>query len=166
VESDAPHDPDPLSVHGRLHLMVPAHHGGVLIARARVRSCASRAGLTTEALDRLEFVAGELLTNAVDHGGGRGALDASEWEGGAHMQLWLECRGQGWRLQVDDEGGGDPAVLRELMSPIDDVPDLDDERGRGFFLLRSMLDSLRAEGARSGTGVALIAEVNDPLHPA
>ncbi|MEZ6004023.1 MAG: ATP-binding protein [Planctomycetota bacterium] len=143
----------------RLRLRLPAHHFAVRLARARVRCCAVGVGLEEGELDRLEFVVGELLSNAVDHGGGQRALGAEDWDGRMHMWLEFDCRAVGWSLRVEDEGGGDPERLRPLLMSPGGLPDLDDERGRGFFLIQSMLDSLKVDSARNGKGIALIAEV-------
>ncbi len=146
----------------RLQLRLPAHHLAVRLARARVRECAHEAGLAENEVERLEFVTGELLSNAVDHGGGQGAMDADAWGGKIHMHLELQCQSNGWQLRVEDEGGGDPEGLRHMLVPADEVPDLEDERGRGFFLLMAMLDSLQVESAQRGEGIALIATVQLP----
>ncbi len=150
----------------RLQLRLPAHHLAVRLARARVRDCAQDAGISSSEIERLEFVAGELLSNAVDHGGGEGAMDAEAWGGEVHMHLELTCDASGWCLRVEDEGGGDPEGLRHMLIPADEVPDLEDERGRGFFLLMAMLDSLQVESAKRGQGIALIASVRIPDEPA
>ena len=144
--SDSP-EPNP-GVH-RLQLRLPAHHLAVRLARARVRDCAGEAGIAQDEVERLEFVTGELLTNAVDHGGGQGAMDEEQWAHGVHMHLELECTSAGWSLRVEDEGGGDPESLRHMLVSTDEVPDLEDERGRGFFLLMAMLDSLQVESGQA-----------------
>ena len=148
---------------GELRLSVPAHHAAARMARARVRGCAEAAGMPVGELDRLEFVVGELLSNAVDHGGGEGAMDAEQWTSGARMHLWMKCGTEGWRLGVEDEGGGGPESLMPFLVETDELPNLEDERGRGFFLLRSYLDTLEVQGAKGGTGVELIATVSFTL---
>jgi anti-sigma regulatory factor (Ser/Thr protein kinase) len=114
--------------------------------------------MDADEVHRLEFVAGELLSNAVDHGGGGKAMDAKECNG-IHMHLEFQFDSEGWLLRVEDEGGGDPECLRPMIQDTGDLPDLEDERGRGFFLLLGMLTSLKVESSRTGEGIALIAEV-------
>ena len=150
--------PDPEPMH-RMQLRLPAHHLAIRLARSRVRECAQEAGMAEPEIERLEFVAGELLSNAVDHGGGHGAMDEAQWDTKVHMHLELSCEASGWCMRVEDEGGGDPDELRPLLVTGDEVPDLEDERGRGFFLLMAMLDSLQVEAAQRGHGIALIAKV-------
>ena len=63
-----------------------------------------------------------------------------------HQVLGIENKLEGI---VDDQGGGDPEDLRGFVTPSDELPDLDDERGRGFFLMAQMVDYWRrgdAEG--------------------
>ncbi|MDF1836969.1 MAG: ATP-binding protein [Planctomycetota bacterium] len=145
-----------------LKLTMPAHHLAAREGRQRVREFADSDGFPGDEVDRLEFVVGELLSNAVDHGGGNKAMDGSEAESGtAAVQMHLEFRfnRSGWELRVEDEGGGDPECLRPMLQDTGELPDLEDERGRGFFLLLGMLSSLKVESSRTGEGIALIAEV-------
>jgi anti-sigma regulatory factor (Ser/Thr protein kinase) len=60
-------------------------------------------------------------------------------------------------LEVSDRGGGDPEELRAFLDP-DGLPDLEDERGRGFFLLASSVDSLTVEANPEGDGLTFKAE--------
>ncbi len=145
-----------------LKLSMPAHHEAARSGRQRVREFAAAEGLNAGEVERLEFVAGELLSNAVDHGGGNHALDASDWDADSDIYMHLEYHFNvdvGWVLRVEDEGGGDPECLRPMLQDTDELPELDDERGRGFFLLLGMLTSLKVESSRTGKGIALIAEL-------
>lgn len=145
-----------------LKLSLPAHHKAARVGRQRVRDFAMAEQLLEGEVDRLEFVVGELLSNAVDHGGGGRAMDGGDGsDGSLGIQMHLEfCfDDKGWTLRVEDEGGGDPECLRPLLQDTDGLPDLDDERGRGFFLLLGMLTSLKVESSRTGEGIALIAHV-------
>ena len=72
------------------------------------------------------------------------------------MTLALSVSEDGWELAVSDQGGGDPSEVRELIGN-DDTPALDDERGRGFFLLGQMLHSLRVEKSHDGLGLTFHA---------
>ena len=145
-----------------LKLSMPVHHKAARAGRQRVRDFAIAEQVSTGEIDRLEFVVGELLSNAVDHGGGGRAMDGDDESGGTpsiQMHLEFSFDDQGWTLRVEDEGGGDPECLRPLLQDTDGLPDLDDERGRGFFLLLGMLTSLKVESSRTGQGIALIAHV-------
>ena len=140
-----------------LRLDLPAAHSAGRMARQMVRQFALSQGLPGAELDRLEFVAGELLDNAVDHGGGHGAREVSEIAGDVRMSAQL-CIHQGsWTFTVGDQGGGDPEELRRLCEPEGGFPDLDDERGRGFFLLAQMVDELTVGTSDDGLGIAVKA---------
>ncbi|MFT4647785.1 MAG: anti-sigma regulatory factor (Ser/Thr protein kinase) [Planctomycetota bacterium] len=145
-----------------LTLNMLAHHAAAREGRQRVRAFAEAEGLHATEMDRLDFVVGELLSNAVDHGGGKRAMDVSELALGAQgicMHLEFRFTKVGWFLRVEDEGGGDPECLRPFLQDTGELPDLEDERGRGFFLLLGMVSSLKVESSRTGEGIALIAEV-------
>jgi len=125
------------------------------MARHLIRPFARSGGVQGTELDNLLLVAAELLANAVDHGGGEAALVVNgDQRDGARMQLALSVESGGWWLEVTDEGGGDPEVLRALVRPTE-LPDLEDERGRGFFLIAQMVDDIRVEPSASGRGLSL-----------
>ncbi len=145
-----------------LRLSMLAHHLAAREGRQRVRDFAESEGMAEGEIERLEFVVGELLSNAVDHGGGNKAMDAGDVESdesSIRMHLEFRLNREGWVLRVEDEGGGDPECLRPLLQDTGELPDLEDERGRGFFLLLGMLSSLKVESSRTGDGIALIAAV-------
>src|SRR5262249_39444865 len=74
----------------------------------------------------------------------------------ARMQMWLHVAGGAWEIHVSDQGGGDPAVVDELIHP-KDLPNLEDERGRGLFLIAQSVDSLAVQRSADGLGLELIA---------
>lgn len=144
---------------GRPHeieLDLPAAHSAERLARAVLRQFARREGLVKDEIDAIEFIASELLSNAVDHGGGERAMEESDLPRAVRMTLALKVDASGWEMRVGDQGGGDPADVEALLRP-DEQPDLDDERGRGFFLLRGMLESLRVEKSPDGLGLLFVA---------
>jgi anti-sigma regulatory factor (Ser/Thr protein kinase) len=57
---------------------------------------------------------------------------------------------------VGDQGGADPAELRERLLSTDE-PDIDDDRGRGFYLLAQMVDVLDVVRSADGLGVEFVA---------
>jgi len=140
-----------------LRLDLPAAHSAGRMARRMVREFALADGVPTDEASTLEFVTGELLDNAVDHGGGGGALEVSDLPSDVRMKLDLDLTGGRWRVAVADQGGGDPEDLRELIAPSNGLPDLEDERGRGFFLLTGMVDELTVDPSEDGLGLTLSA---------
>lgn len=148
--------PDGAARPHELRLDLPAAHSAERMARGVLRKFARREGVPPTEIDTLEFVAGELLTNAVDHGGGERALREEDLRSRVRMSLVLVVQPGGWTLRVGDQGGGDPDALRTRLGGGDE-PDLDDDRGRGFFLLAQMVDTLDVVTSADGKGVEFVA---------
>jgi anti-sigma regulatory factor (Ser/Thr protein kinase) len=140
-----------------LRLDLPAAHSAARMARHLLRQFARAGGLPESELDQLTLVADELLSNAVDHGGGAAALEEAEQRESARMNMQLFVSATSWEVHVADQGGGDPEVVRALVAPPDGVPDLEDERGRGFFLMAQMVDSLEVRRSADGLGIEMVA---------
>lgn len=138
-----------------LELDLPAAHSAVRMARSVLRRYALLEGATEREIETMEFIASELLANAVDHGGGNKAMEEEEARG-VRMSLFAAVRPDGWEIHVGDQGGGDPALLEPLLTP-GELPDLEDERGRGFFLMTQMLQEMRVTRTRDGKGLLIIA---------
>ncbi len=138
---------------GQLSLDIPAAHSAGRMARQILRSFALEEGVPEDEVGTLEFVAGELLDNAIDHGGGGAAMEEAELETDVRMSLSLRIQPESWVIEVSDKGGGDPGELLALIQPSDGIPNLDDPRGRGFFLIQGMVDRLEVEGTLDGAGV-------------
>jgi anti-sigma regulatory factor (Ser/Thr protein kinase) len=139
-----------------LRLDLPAAHSAERMARAVLRQFALRERVPAKEIETLEFVASEMLSNAVDHGGGRRAMEESEVQDGVRMTLFLVVHETAWSLSVSDQGGGDPDQMAAHLSR-DDLPDIDEDRGRGFFLLKQMVDTLRVEKSSDGLGLEFTA---------
>lgn len=140
-----------------LRLDLPATHAHGRMARRIARQFAEAEGLEERECETLEFVVGELLDNAVDHGGGGAARELEDLRGDVRMSLWVAVDGARWTVKIGDQGGGDPARIRPLLDPPDGVPDLEDERGRGLFLLAQLVDVLDVERSEDGLGLSFQA---------
>ncbi len=140
----------------RLHLEVPAAHSAGRMAREVVGQFGRREGLKGEELSTLEFVASELLSNAVDHGGGGAAMDEEDLDSDVRISIHLTIGPRDWELCVADQGGGTPEAVSHYLLR-DGLPDLEDERGRGFFLLREMLKDLTVRTSPDGKGLEFVA---------
>lgn len=138
-----------------LELDLPANHATIPVARRVLKHFAKLMGLAEEEVEVLMLVSSELLANAVDHGGGEGAMGVAE--GGARMHLRLRLVGDGWVFRVSDEGGGDPADVRPMLDS-GATPDLDGERGRGFFLVAQMVDRIDVQKTPDGRGLTFVVE--------
>jgi anti-sigma regulatory factor (Ser/Thr protein kinase) len=110
-----------------LRLDLPAAHSAGRMARQVVGQFASEHGVKGDDIGTLELVSSELLSNAVDHGGGG-----------------------------SDQGGGLPSELAPYLDD-SELPDLEDERGRGFFLLMQEVDKLSVAPSEDGKGLEFIA---------
>lgn len=139
-----------------LVLDLPAAHSAGRMGRQLVRQFAESEGLPEKEVETLEFVTSELLSNAVDHGGGKQAMEVSDIQGDVRMSLELKLEEGRWHLKVGDQGGGDPEEVKPFLDS-NELPDLEDERGRGFFLLLGMLDQLSVDRSGDGLGLVFIA---------
>lgn len=149
-----------LSRRYELRLDLPAAHTGVSVARRVLRDFARMEGLASQEIEYLMLVVSELLANAIDHGGGEKAMTEAELTSEARMRLSVELEGTQrrgtWTVRVSDQGGGDPAKIAALIDPRA-TPDLEDERGRGLFLLAKMVDRMAVEATGDGRGLTIIA---------
>ena len=139
-----------------LALDLPAVHRGVRVARNVVRHFARMQGVGDREAEYLMLVVSELLANAIDHGGGEAALTEQERETTSRMSLRFVIREREWSLQVTDQGGGDPEEIRKLWANTE-TPDLEDDRGRGLFLLSQMVDRLDVCRNERGDGLTIQA---------
>ena len=139
-----------------VQLELPAVHAAVRVARQVVRTFARMDGMPDREVDTLVLVTSELLGNAVDHGGGNSAMHEEELDGGVSMRLGLVVSGTRWTLEVTDEGGGDPEEIQALFEP-DGMPDLEDERGRGFYLMAQLVDRMQVGRSEAGNGLVITA---------
>lgn len=139
-----------------LCLDLPAVHRAVRVARSTVRRFARLEGVGERDLDTLLLVLSELLANAVDHGGGGRAMQEEDGATPVRMRALVALGEASWSVSVTDEGGGDPGPLRALVES-DEPPDLEDERGRGFFLMKELTDTLAVERSDDGRGLVVVA---------
>lgn len=139
-----------------LTLELPAVHRSVRLARSVVRRFSRMWGMSDEDVDNLMLVVSELLANTIDHGVGEPAMTEDDLDGTTQMGLNLVVRRHEWTVRVTDQGGGDAEVVRGFLQP-DGMPDLEDERGRGFFLLSTMVDRIDVETSRDGKGLTISA---------
>ena len=140
----------------QLRLDLPAAHSAGRMARQVVRQFALREGLHEDEVGTLELVTSELLSNAVDHGGGNSAMEETDLTRDVRMTLLLGVNSTGWELRVADQGGGDPSDLSPYLDS-DAIPDFEDERGRGFYLLVNMVDEIKVDVSPDGRGLEVFA---------
>src|SRR5262245_57966635 len=114
-----------------LALDLPAAHRGVRVARNVVRHFARMEGVRDNEIEQLVLIVSELLANAIDHGKAP-AMTEHELSNNTRMRLHLVIDERQWQLAVSDEGGGDPARVQHALRAAQ-LPDLEDERGRGLY---------------------------------
>lgn len=130
-----------------LRLSLPCVHRAVRIGRRVVQAFARTDGWDDAEIEALMLIASELLANAVDHGGGGGAMTEEDLEHPMRMELWLRVDEDAWRLEIEDSGAGELAAAERLVETCS-IGDDEDERGRGLFLVKEMVDEL---GVRAGS---------------
>jgi anti-sigma regulatory factor (Ser/Thr protein kinase) len=139
-----------------LELDLPAADSAERMARRVLRQFALREGVPPAEVETLELVAGELLSNAVDHGGGGAAMEEEDLAERVRMTLRAKIAGGRWELAVDDQGGGEPAHVERLLRP-ERPPELDDERGRGLYLVATLADDVVVARTQDGRGLSIVA---------
>lgn len=139
-----------------LGLDLPAAHRGVRVARNVVRRFARMQGVPQAEVDYLVLVVSELLANVIDHGGGGAAMSEADLTSDVRMRLTYTVDEEGWSLAVTDQGGGDAEALQAMLAP-DGMPDLEDDRGRGLFLMAQMVDALEVRENEAGDGLTIVA---------
>ena len=140
-----------------LGVVFPASHDQGVLCRRLLEGHAREVGIPDGEDAVLGFVTSELLTNAIDHGGGGGARTFQELGADVRIRSKLTVSATGWVLEVSDRGGGDPEEVRTFLDP-EGLPDLENERGRGFFLLATSVESLTVEANPEGDGLTFRAE--------
>lgn len=142
---------------GAIGVVFPASHDQGILCRRLLEVHAREEGLPEGEGSVLQLVASELLTNAIDHGGGGGARDYKDLSVDVRIRTRLTVTSSGWMLEVTDRGGGDPEELRPFLSQ-EGMPDLEDERGRGFCLLAQSVHALTVDLSPDGDGLTFRAE--------
>ena len=112
--------------------------GALRRVRAAVVDHAHLCGLDATAVEHLVLAVNELVSNSINHGGGRGAI-----------RLW--CDGAAAVCEVSDTGdllAGPPLLGRQQ-------PDLSRSGGRGLWLVNQLCDLVQIRGSSAGTTVRL-----------
>jgi anti-sigma regulatory factor (Ser/Thr protein kinase) len=116
------------------------------VLRRKVRRALEREGIVGSPVDRLVLVLDEMVSNAIEHGNSNRA--------GVH-ELSVMLRLSDVHVDVEFRDPGVPdSVVRELNDLLracrGNRPPLDNERGRGLFLIDDGLDELCLEALPGG----------------
>lgn len=116
--------------------------------RHAVAACARAAGLHGDRLDDFVLAVNELLTNAVRHGGGQGALTL--WRVDATVVCEVADTGQGMRHRRHEQS---------------DRPPLDTPGGWGLWLVGKLTDGMRLDTGSAGSAVRIWSAVGPAPAP-
>ncbi len=122
-------------------LSVQGTHEAVPNARRALSRWLEGAGAGGKTLDEVGLVLTEICNNAIDHG----SCGADR-----PMQVAAEISGGSLLLAVLEGNGVAAEPLRKAFEGAQHPPDVQDERGRGLFLVRAYVDDLRVDTTASG----------------
>lgn len=111
--------------------------------RAFVCAFLEASELPTDVIDEVLMAVGEVVANACRHG-----RDPS---GRGHVELRCDYRDRSVSIEVSDDGPG--FDVAEVLHT--GVPDVLSQGGRGFFLMRQLMDTVDVVSDASGTVVTL-----------
>lgn len=111
----------------------------------RLEELRAECPMSDEGLHNLVVALTEAVANAINHGN-KG--DASK-----NVRLLVECRDEGVRCVVEDEGEGfDPDQIADPIAPENLLRD----GGRGMFIIRALTKDLKVERGALGTRVEFL----------
>ena len=111
--------------------------------RAFVGHCLGRDAVPDEVRDEVLMAVGEVVANACRHG--------RRHEGGGEVELECTVRDRHISVKVTDNG---PGFDVDQILPRG-VPDVLSQGGRGFFLMRQLMDKVDVSSSSKGTCVVL-----------
>ena len=125
--------------------------------RAKIREMAGALGAQPAVCDNLALVVDELVNNAIEHG-------AAYRKEGVDLSVSLEGEGDALTIHFfDPEMPADEVqgLVEALAETANGMPSLENERGRGLFLLSVYLEELVADAAPQG-GLRLSGRIQAP----
>lgn len=135
----------------RLHsFAVAVDQDAMRRARLQVEAFARAFGFPEPKVEDVALALSEAMFNALDHGC---CPDGA---------MWVDVRWQPpRRLEIAvEDGGPDPERCEELRKALfadpPDLPDVEQERGRGLFLIRARSDEVKVELGARGVRVVLV----------
>ena len=106
-----------------------------------------------EETESLALVVTEILNNAIEHGCSRSSDE---------IRLSLSVKPDAFRIEVSDAGCGGQEFADGALELAQQMPTLEEPRGRGLFLIRSYMDVFDVSyDGKSGTRV-LISKSREP----
>jgi len=118
---------------GTITLTFSANMRFVRPVRHFISALCTLAEFTEEETDSIALVTTEILNNSIEHGS-RGPQD--------EIGVTLEVTPKLFRCIVVDAGRGGDGFARSALGRSKQMPDLEEPRGRGLFLIRTNMDEL------------------------
>jgi len=128
------------------HLSFPPNSESLREVRAKTRAMSAELGAAPKVQDRVALVVDELVNNAIEHG-------ASYRKAGTDLRLHISVAGDHLAIDFFDPEmpTSEVSELAEgLRASAAGMPALENERGRGLFLLSIYLEHLAADSAEHG----------------
>jgi anti-sigma regulatory factor (Ser/Thr protein kinase) len=128
---------------GTVSLSFAANLRYVRPIRHFVSALCALAKYTEDATESIALVTTEILNNSIEHGA-RGPDD--------EIDVVMTVTSDHFRCEVVDPGKGGDAFAKAALAKAARMPDLEEPRGRGLFLIRSYMDELTVTwDAKAGT---------------
>jgi anti-sigma regulatory factor (Ser/Thr protein kinase) len=116
---------------------LPSQAGNERPAMERVAEVAQEAGLTGRQLERLKTAVAETTMNAIEHGNG--------YKADLPVEIRVRASAAALSVQISDHGGGGAALLEPVEPDLEaKLAGVQSPRGWGLFLIRKMVDDVRA----------------------
>jgi serine/threonine-protein kinase RsbW len=126
-------------------LTIPSTPDQIQVVEEQAESLARLAGFAEDERDNIAIAITEMVANAIFHGN---HADAAK---NVHVRFRLDA--QELNIAIRDEGGGfDPDAVADPLQPENLLKD----RGRGIFIVRTLMDEVNFRPANPGTEVVLI----------
>lgn len=128
-----------------IRLKIPCENEFAAIVRLQAEAIARRSGFSDEEIYDIMTAVGEVCDNAIEHGGSERGIDVIYRFAPTEISVEVQDFGRGFNPQ----GRGE------------EVPDLFNERGRGIFLMKHLMDRVEID-SRPGHGTrVLLAKSRD-----
>ncbi|MHC4945286.1 MAG: ATP-binding protein [Planctomycetota bacterium] len=134
----------------KIKLKPPIGKRAVRAARKAICALAEEWKFSEQACREIELCFSEALHNAMEHGS----------SGKEKTIVKCEVDDKGMRIEIEDRGAGvgDVQALKEAFDKVNEhAPDMDNERGRGIYLIRNLMDESKLEfTAKGGVRITML----------
>jgi len=125
-------------------LVVPSAADQIQVVEEQAEQLARLAGFTEQECDNIAIAITEIVANAIFHG--------NQGDIGKQVHVSFTLNEQYFIIAIRDEGSGfDPASVADPLQPENLLKD----RGRGIFIVRTLMDDVVFRHADVGTEVIL-----------